>query len=236
MDRLETTHWWFLGKRAIVMAVVDHLMDGRKDAEIADFGAGIGHMLRPLSVYGNVVGMEMSEDAKKMALRRWEKVYSGWLPDSVPFSDESFDLIILSDVLEHIEDDVGSMEKVMQCLKRGGFVIVTVPAFMFLYCGRDRLHGHQRRYSLKKLKEKITAAGMEVKYISYYNFYLFPLALAERIARKMFPSKVEKPDLVVPRRTINRAMTKLFSSEGELMRRGVRFPWGLSLLAVAKRE
>jgi SAM-dependent methyltransferase len=190
MDRLETIHWWFLGKRAIVMALVDYLMDGRKDAEIADFGAGIGHMLSPLSAYGNVVGMEMSEDAKNMALSRWGKVYSGWLPDSVPFSDESFDLIILSDVLEHIKDDVRSLGKVMQCLKRGGFVILTVPAFMFLYCGRDRLHGHHRRYSLKELKEKIKVAGMEVKYISYFNFYLFPLALVERIARRIFPSKL----------------------------------------------
>ncbi|MBI5058158.1 class I SAM-dependent methyltransferase [candidate division KSB1 bacterium] len=236
MDRFEEIHWWFIGKRAIVIELMNKFIRRRKTSgklKIADFGAGTGHMLKHLSEFGDVAGMEMSDEALRFAVAKCENVRKGNLPDNIPFNEKEFDFIVLSDVLEHIKDDVKSLKEVRRFISIGGSIIITVPAYMFLYSSRDRYHGHFRRYEKADIVKKLIDAGYNVEYVSYYNFILFPLAIIDRMVKKIFSAKIEKPDLFVPMWPFNAIFRAVFSLEGKVMARGGAFPWGLSIVAVA---
>lgn len=174
---LEKTHWWFIGRRAIFFSLLDKFLTEKKDLLILDVGCGFGGMLDGLSRLGHAMGIEIDmESAKVCRDRGFNGICLGSGYD-LPIQDNSLDLITLFDAIEHIEDDVKVLRQCVTALKPGGHIMITTPAYQFLFADNDRISHHLRRYTLSGLKRLVSTAGMEVIKGTYFNVILFPLIL-----------------------------------------------------------
>jgi 2-polyprenyl-3-methyl-5-hydroxy-6-metoxy-1,4-benzoquinol methylase len=178
---IQKKHWWFQTKKEIVLKAIEKFNDAKGQIKILDIGCGSGLMLNSLEKIGEVSGMDMSDDAIGFSGKIFNgRVLKGWLPDKVPFPENHFDLIVALDVIEHIEDDFGSLESIRKHLKAHGKAIITVPAYMFLWSPFDDKNEHKRRYRRSELKKKLLAAGFKIEKLSYYIFFLFPAVFIVR--------------------------------------------------------
>lgn len=235
MATLEKNHWWFAARRAIAEKIIKQL-DLPLGARILEAGCGTGGNLSMLSRYGQVQAMELDDLARQMANAKGvAQVVSGELPNKVPFQQEQFDLIALLDVLEHVEDDRNTLKVLGSLLKPGGVLLISVPAFPFLWSAHDEVHHHKRRYLLGELKSKLGSASLEVVYASYFNTLLFPLIFGARLLSKLRSNKRESGDLTMPNPFINRLLFVIFSSERFVLGRWP-LPFGVSAMAIARKE
>lgn len=234
MRSLEEKHWWFVGRRKIVGEILTSL-DLPENARILDAGCGTGGNLQFLSQFGEVTGVEFDDGAAALARERgtWP-VLKGSLPDGMPFGEQQFDLIVLLDVLEHIDDDGASLRALAALLAPRGYLVLTVPAFPFLWSPHDEEHHHKRRYRATELREVIVNAGLRLSYLSHFNTWLFPLVAAIRLARKIHPANEVGRDVQLPGPALNSMLQAVFGSERRWIGR-LRMPFGISLLAVARK-
>lgn len=233
MARLESRHWWFCARRRILKTMLDHFRPRGEVLEILEAGCGTGGNLPMLSEYGNLYAFELDPLALEIARSRGFVVEQGFLPDQIPFSDKQFDLILLLDVLEHVEADESSLEALRALLKPGGRLILTVPALPLLWSAHDDHHHHFRRYSRKTLRKEAHAAGLQVRLLSYFNCFLFPAVALIRVGKKVSHSTRSDERLVIPT-FMNHVLTFIFSSERFLLP-WIRFPFGVSLIAIFER-
>jgi SAM-dependent methyltransferase len=228
MARVEDSHWWFVARRKIISSLIPDL-ELPDPASILEVGCGTGGNLEMLSRFGRVSGMEMDESARKIANQKTHgafEIREGTCPDNVPFESERFDLICLFDVLEHIEEDVATLSRLKRLLAPGGKLLITVPAYKWLWGTHDGFLHHKRRYSAQELRQTFDGAGLGISKISYFNSILFPLALLARSA-----SKSTSPGAALPSPAINEMLCRIFGAERFVLRRA-GFPFGLSLIAV----
>ncbi len=231
MNDLESRHWWFVARRKIIATLIGHTLD-KRPVRILEAGCGSGGNLQMLRAFGEVDAFEYHEPAREAAARKTGMTIPfGALPHALPF-DGTYDLIGLFDVLEHIEDDIGSLVALGQRLAPGGKILVTVPALPSLWSGHDVRHHHFRRYTSASLAEAARQAGLKVRYSSYFNFFLFPLAVAARAVKRLSGSDV--PDDRMPAEWLNGLLARIFGVERHLMGR-VRLPIGLSLAVVLEK-
>ncbi len=234
MYKVENEHWWFVARRKIIDNVLRKLNLGNA-LNILDVGCGNGDNLTILSHYGEVVALERENEVLKRAqARNIGHVFKGELPDGIPDDiKKDKDLIVMLDVLEHIDDDVGTIRVLKEWIRKNGTLLITVPAYQFLYGTHDKLHHHKRRYTVTQLKEVIETNGWKVQYISYFNTFLFPLALLDRLK-----DKVLKPsnsiELKMPNKYLYIFLEKIFSLETAIVGR-FQFPFGLSIIVIAKK-
>lgn len=234
MASLEENHWWFAARRTIAEKIIKQL-DLPPDAKILDAGCGTGGNLAMLGRHGQIHAMELDDQARQIANAKGiALVLSGRLPDNVPFQQEQFDLIALLDVLEHVDDDRNTLRVLGTLLKPGGYLLISVPAFPFLWSAHDEVHHHKRRYVLGELRSKLEDAGLEITYASYFNTVLFPLIFGARQVGKLRTHKPGSGDLTMPSPLINRLLFAVFSSERFVLGRW-SLPFGVSVLAVAKK-
>ncbi|MGQ0506088.1 MAG: class I SAM-dependent DNA methyltransferase [Myxococcaceae bacterium] len=232
--RLEDNHWWFNGRRAVVREVLEQRLGGdAQKRRILDVGCGTGGMLGMLRTFGEVEGIDSSDEALRYARQRMGDAVplgKGQLPDGIP-AGQRYDLITAFDVIEHISDAVESLRAIRKALKPGGALVCTVPAYQFLWSAHDDANHHQRRYDAGLLRAHLAASGFKVQYLSYFNALLFPPIAAVRLLHKVLPEKGgEELDETTP--WINAVLTVLFSSERHLLKR-TTLPFGVSLIAVA---
>lgn len=234
MRELEDKHWWFVGRRMIIRRVISSL-PLPLSPRILDAGCGTGGNLPVWAEFGEVTGMELDDYAAAISRARGlGPIFNGGLPDDMPFSTQSFDLVLLLDVLEHIENDCESMKAINSLLAPQGYVVLTVPAFPFLWSEHDEQHHHKRRYVSSNLEQVIREAGLRLVYLTYFNTWLFPMVAAVRLVRRRSPSKQIARDMQLPGPFVNRVLQAVFSSERHLVGR-VRLPFGVSMLAIARK-
>ena len=240
---LEESHFWFQGRRQIFFDLLDknlrHQGCEPGSMEILEIGCGAGGMLQPLAEYGRVTGLDYSADSMRYCRSRgFDRVVTG-LGSELPFPDESFDLVALFDVIEHIPDDRQVLEEVKRVLKPDGVVFISVPAYQFLYSQNDRVVHHLRRYTAGGLKGVINAAGLRAEKVTYFNTFLFPLILAAIGVLKLKEALFGLPDgetnlhhkFAGP---VNSMFGAVMSSERFLLR-NMEFPFGHSLIGMAHR-
>ena len=234
MRSLEERHWWFAGRRKIVGEILTSL-DLPEHARILDAGCGTGGNLQFLSQFGDTTGVELDDGAAALARERgtWP-VLKGSLPDGMPFAEQQFDLIVLLDVLEHIDDDGASLRALAALLAPRGYLVLTVPAFPFLWSPHDEEHHHKRRYRAAGLREVIENTGLRLSYLSHFNTWLFPLVAAIRLVRKVFPANEVGRDVEMPGSAANSMLYAVFGSERYWIGK-LAMPFGVSLLAVARK-
>ncbi len=235
MRDLEDRHWWFQGRRRIVAALLGALKLP-DNAKLLDLGCGTGGNLEMLSGFGAVTGIELDANAAELARQRGSvSVLPGRLPDNLPVGEEGFNCVTMLDVLEHIEQDAKSLCTVHRVLAPGGYLLLTVPAFGFLWGPHDEVHHHQRRYRAKALRSLLQDAGFRVSQLSYYNTWLFPPVALVRLLRKALPVGDAGVEVTLPPPWMNRMLEALFASERHILKHA-RFPFGISLLAVAQKD
>ncbi len=232
MANTESSHWWFTGRRAVLSSLIADLRLSR-EAKILEIGCGTGGNLDMLSAFGAVSGLEMDAAARAMAARKTDcrfYIRAGFCPTDIPFTEERFNLVCLFDVLEHIEEDVKTLAALPELLTKDGHVLLTVPAYAWLWGVHDEHLHHKRRYSATELRTKIAAAGLRVERMSYFNTLLFPLALVARLKDRLF-SSVAASGTAIPAAPVNTMLTEIFSAERHLLKR-TSLPFGVSLLAL----
>ncbi|MCM0588930.1 MAG: class I SAM-dependent methyltransferase [Gloeotrichia echinulata DVL01] len=233
MMEVEDKHWWFVARRSIIEQVIRKL-NLPADAEIFEAGCGTGGNLAMLSHHGRVYGMELDETARTFASDlKIGEIEPGFLPDNIPFPDKNFDLILLLDVLEHLEQDTASLEALSAKLKPSGWLLITVPAYPWLWSRHDDLLHHKRRYLLNNLRQIVGNAGYNINFASYFNFVLFPLIAMVLLLQKVFNKGGKEQN--IPPKLINQILTFLFGSERYLIGR-LSLPFGVSLLLLAQRN
>ena len=231
---VQKVHWWFLVRKTIVLDAISRIPDLPKELSILDVGSGSGVMLKSLEELGETSGLDMSEEAIKFSKEIFSgEVRKGNLPDQVPFEQDAFHLITALDVIEHIEDDEGSIVAIKGLLKANGCAIVTVPAYRFLWTKFDVINEHKRRYTLTELREKLVAAGFIVENISYFNTLLFPMVVIVRMLNKAW-NRDGTSDIDMPPAWINRILTFVFSLERPLLKM-TRLPFGVSIIATVRK-
>lgn len=230
----EVHHWWFRAKRRIILNLIRSYMEDIPHPRFLDVGCGTGAMLKELEGLGETVGIDASDEALAFAATRTRaRLIKGRVPKDLYNLDEEFDFVLMLDLLEHLDDDLGALEAASSVLCKNGIVLITVPAFQWLFAPRDLYHHHRRRYHKSELDSLLVKASFNVEYLSYYNFFLFPLAAAQRLISRFFGSRPAR-DLTLPPPLVNKTLELIFSSERLLMPR-VSFPWGLSLISVVRR-
>lgn len=232
MKRMQLNHWWFAGRRDIFSYLIQKLPIPA-DARILEAGCGTGTNLPMLSAFGTVDAFDPEDRARAIVLAGTGiSVAKGSLPDEVPFAGP-YDLICAFDVIEHIDKDMESLQNLLGILKPGGRVLLTVPAFRFLWSRQDDLNHHKRRYTRHALKSVMERAGYQVDLASYYNFWLFPVGIVMRVLRKIFNFNEVRMDTPF-RRFLNKILYGVFASEKHLLGR-IKIPFGISIIAIGRK-
>ena len=231
MAALEERHWWFVARRKILSTLLSSL-PLPLNAQILEAGCGTGGNLAMLTRHGQVYGMEENAQAIELSSAKGASLIAqGRLPSAIPFEGKKFDLIALLDVLEHLDEDDASLRALRTRLKPGGWLLITVPAFPFLWSHHDELHHHKRRYVATDLRALIKGAGYQIHYLSYFNTWLFPLIAAARLMKGSGGSR--SGDLSMPNKFVNTLLKTIFASERWLLGR-IAFPFGVSLVVLAQ--
>lgn len=229
----EDKHWWFAGRRMIIKSVLDKFYKKDSSSKIMEVGCGTGGNLALLSSYGQLSAVELNDEALEAAsTRKICRVFQGSLPDNLPLNDQ-FDLICMLDVLEHIEDDAASISHLASRLNPNGMLLITVPAYMFLWSSHDEVHHHKRRYTKKYLENLIIKSGLTISYATYFNTLLFPIVYSIRIVNKIF-NKNWASGVNTPSPIINWILQHVFHLEIPLLNM-ISLPFGVSILVLAKK-
>jgi len=230
---VEDRHWWFVARRSIIGAWIRKTLKLAPGAAILDVGCGTGGILADLSDTYETCGTDTSARAVELAQRRGITDVHCCTLDTFPFPNRRFDLITLLDVVEHVEDDVGLLSTACEMLREGGTILVTVPAYQFLWSHHDEVNHHKRRYTLGALRQTIHQAGFRLDRGTYFNTILFLPALVQRFMSKL--SSGHRDTLLgVPPSPLNTMLKSVFSSEQYILPH-VSLPFGLSVLAAARK-
>jgi SAM-dependent methyltransferase len=236
---VEDRHFWFRIRNQIIRSVVDRLLTQvRPGYHVLEIGCGTGNVLRVLDAVctdGDVIGVELFEEGAARTRQRVNcPVVVGEI-ESLTF-DHTFEIIGMFDVLEHIDDDVATLERVAELLAPDGRVLVTVPADPKLWSAFDVACHHHRRYTKRTLAQSFLAANLELEYMTPFMAALYPLARVARRrpgtaaldAKSVFDAEFKVNSLV------NAIAYRLLLPDLWSLGRGRTLPFGTSLLAVAK--
>ncbi|MGO9321314.1 MAG: class I SAM-dependent methyltransferase [Solirubrobacteraceae bacterium] len=229
----EDRHWWYRGRRKVLAGAIAGL-GLPEPARILDAGCGSGRNMLELARLGSVTGVELSDTSVALARERGVgEVIAGSVLE-MPFADDSFDLAVSLDVIEHLEDDLTALRELRRTVAPGGALLVTVPAYQWLWSGHDVINHHHRRYTRRSLQRVAEQAGWRQQRTSYFNSLLLPAAIVLRVLDRINRARTTETslDLWIPPEPVNWLLERPLTLEAALIARGGRIPAGLSLLAV----
>lgn len=233
MQAIDATHWWFAGRRAIVGALLQRFAPAQT-RRLLEIGCGTGSNLAMLMKLGRVDAIEPDDAARAIAAARSGiAVQGGLLPHGVTIEDGAYDIILLLDVLEHIDDDAGTLAVLRHKLAPGGRLVLTVPSSPWMWSAHDVEHHHHRRYTSTVLRQRLQAAGLRVHHASHFNTLLYPLIAAARLLGKL--TGKHGGDDALPSSGINKALGSVFAFERHWVAR-IGVPFGVSLTVVAEAQ
>lgn len=234
MEALEKDHWWFTSRRNLFSKLFSKFIN-KKQNKILEIGPGTGGNYSFLSGFGEYQSLECSEEGVRFLKEKNIPVIEGCLTQKQDFKDK-YDTVCMFDVLEHIEKDHRALNEIYNTiLKEDGKVILSVPAFKFLWSKHDEEHHHFRRYSKKEIEEKLKQAGFEIEFSRYFYKTVFPIAMASKLINKNKTSQM-KPE----NRFINRFLKEILKAEAEIITGHplnffMKFFPGTSIVIVAKK-
>ncbi len=235
---VENTHFWYKARREIIEEGLKSHKLLEDNLSVLEIGSANGTNIEYFKKYYNKIkGSEINEEALNIAKHKNPEIQfvQGALPFNIGFGDEQFDVIFLFDVLEHVEDDTAALNEIYKRLKLNGTVVLTVPAYQFLFGAFDKLSYHFRRYNNKTLSKKLENANFKILMNSYFNFWLFPVILILRLMEKISkPNKPKGSKLMNP--VINMLFYKIMKSEKLFLSKKIRLPLGSSIITLANKE
>jgi SAM-dependent methyltransferase len=240
----EDRHWWFAGRTWSLLKMLDRVVtpDGQK--RVLDIGCGAGNMVHHLARYGSVVGVDNNPKPLAVARERGYDVRDG-LAEDLPFADESFDLVSLLDTVEHCDDDMAVLRECYRVCAPGGHLVITVPAFMWLWSHNDELNAHRRRYTGKELEEKLARIGFRIRRMTYNNFFLFPMAAPMILLRRgagqqadlgspHFDDESYQVEMEPAPPLLNTILSGVTWTESQVLR-WLNLPVGTSIICIARK-
>jgi len=235
MYQIEESHWWFIGRRRIITGFVEDICRqiGKLRPRILDVGCGTGANLQMLSMFGVAEGVDVSAEALEFCRARGLARVRQGAAESLPFEDASFDLVTGLDVVEHLDDDLAGLTEMRRVLRPGGYALLFVPAFNFLWGVQDDISHHRRRYTRSELKHTIEQAGLTIDRATYANITFFvPILLGRLLMRVTGFRPASENNLTVG--FLNGLLGRILGAEGSILRY-TNLPFGVSAICVARR-
>jgi SAM-dependent methyltransferase len=232
---IEADHWWFVGRRLLFAELIRGFGLPR-DAEILDVGTSTGTNLRLLRDLGfaRVTGVDQSPDAVRFCAEKGLGAVQLGDIRALQLPDQCFDLILATDVIEHVDDDLTALQELHRVLRPGGYLLLPVPAFHLLWGLQDDVSHHKRRYRLRNLLKLLDIADLSPQQYFYFNYLLFlPILAARRLMRILKIRIASEGEINTG--WLNRMLITLFRFDVETAPR-LQPPFGVSALVVATRS
>lgn len=239
----EDRHWWYRGRRKIVQRDLARV-PVPPGARVLDAGCGSGRLLDELVRYGwRVSGLDMNPDSVEIARGRGhEDVHQG-VVESLPWEDETFDLITSLDVIEHTADDRVSLRELRRVLRADGRLLITVPAYQALWSTHDVFNRHYRRYDRRMMRAVAADVDLTIERMTYFNSLLLPPAAAVRLLQRLrrrgngaTANGNHNSDVELTPQWLSPALELPLRLEARWLDGERTLPAGLSLLAVLRRR
>jgi SAM-dependent methyltransferase len=235
MHELEMGHWWFCGRRQVLIDLLMRHLPLASRPRLLDLGCGTGGNIGALARLGDVIGIEPDPSAVALARTRGGAVFCRATGTALPFAAGSFDGVIASDVLEHIGEDVSAVAEISRVLRPGGLLVFSVPAHPWLFAHHDAALLHHRRYTRQSIQRVIRRGGLTIRWLSFWNTILFPIVCAYRLIGKLRGDTGVQSDIRTTPRLLNETLASVLHAEARVLRH-TRLPWGVSLVGVATRS
>ncbi|AXP01921.1 class I SAM-dependent methyltransferase [Pseudomonas bijieensis] len=219
-------HWYYRSKARAML----HMLKGTSANTLLDVGAGSGffsHHLLTHTATAQAWCVDISYPADSDASTAGKPVRYRRAVDSL-----DADLVLLMDVLEHVDDDVGLLKSYVDKVPSGSRFLITVPAFQFLWSGHDDFLEHKRRYTLKQLETVVAQAGLQVQQGAYYFGLVFPIAAGLRLLQRKSHG-APKSQLARHHPLVNGVLRSLCSLERPIM--GANRIAGLTVFCLAQK-
>lgn len=236
----EEGHFYYVAVHELILHFIEEYGNLSGHLEILDAGCGTGGLAKKLERYGSVTGVDLAPEALRISADKGVRIVESSI-ESMPFSTNHFDMAVSVDVIyhQHVKDDVRALKEINRVLKDGGLFVIRVPANPRLFSNHDRCVQTARRYTERELREKLEASRFEVLRITHCQWGLyFPAWVKARLDDRN-PSDQEvagKSAIGKTNPIINQSMKVLSSMEKSLMAGGVNCPFGIGLLAVARKK
>jgi SAM-dependent methyltransferase len=244
-EEAEGRHWWFLARVSILLALLKELVPTGKDTLVLDVGCGTGGNAAALTPHYRVIGIDPIAEAIESAKERFPdaEFLCGYAPEDIPEQMREADVVLLMDVLEHIEDDFLFTSKLLSAMKPGAHLVLMAPADPNLWGAHDKGFEHYRRYTLERLRLLWADLPVETCMASYANSHLYPLVKLARIFSRKRGKALGKhdTDISMPPAPINMFLYGILSGERKRLLRLLRhkckrgYRNGVSVLAVLTR-
>ncbi len=244
--QMEESHWWFLARRKIATELIHRVVPPSRGKRVVDIGCGTGGNIASLMEDYSCVGIDPSAEAIEQARSRFPEArfICGSIPEDLGEAGSTASLLLLMDVLEHAPDDFRLFSELLSNIRPGSYLLLTVPADMSLWSEHDVSFGHYRRYDRSRLEMLWKNLPVSSCLVSHYNTRLYPLVRGLRTWSRWRggPTGQAGTDFAMPSQPINLLLTKIFSSEARVLaetlqgKRTRGFPYGVSLIAVLRRE
>lgn len=240
-NEVENYHWWWEGRRYLVK----QLLRGKHPERILDIGCGTGETLTFLQTLfpdAELFGVDTSYDSVSYSQKRGHKNVVFADANKLPYKHDKFDVILFLDVLEHIKDDTKALLEAKRVLAKNGEIIITSPALPFLWSDHDKNQGHFRRYTEKEVYKLAEKSKLQLKRVGYFNFFLSPIIILVRLLGKLpYLHFIVRYDNginynVAYHPYINKLLSTIFKMELWFFMKGVRFPFGISIIVQLKKN
>ena len=236
--QVEKKHWWHCSRRDFIYKIIEANKTD-KGIKILDIGCSTGVLIEKLAKLTNaeIFGIDVSDNAINACRDRGlinTRVMAG---EKLDYENSTFDIVIASDCLEHIDDDKKALKEWCRVLKNEGKLIIFVPAFMSIWSELDQLSKHFRRYGRNELKLKLQSSRFIINRISFWNCMLFiPIFLS----RFLYPILQKKTKMKynlgqLPNPFINRLLFSILKIENKILMK-TNLPVGVSLFAICEKR
>lgn len=231
---LEDNHWWHKAKRETSLYLINKFIK-LKDNKILDVGCGAGKNMESMAKFGEVWGIDINEESIKYCRFRGLQKIKIASSEKTGFKVNFFDLVTLFDVLEHTDEDK-TLKEMKRVLKKGGLILLAVPAYPWLWSKWDEVLHHKRRYTQKSLAGVLEKNSFKILEISYMHPHLVILVFIIRFIRsKLIHRKQYNSDFKINNPIFNFLLYSLAKFQLKLMQI-TSIPFGISLICIARLE